>query len=350
MSQRLLLAVVTRNRPHANCFGGSSGGFRRGVSIVELLVVTGIIGLLASLTFSAVQQSRESARRLQCLGHLKQLGQATASFESSNGAIPETTAGHNGLGRRWQSISPHVHLLPFLDQSQLYSQVDFAERGIGPTSDPPKSTWNPELLKITVPVFRCPSDGQQWPGANNYRANMGGGPAVLKHVVNGVADEPANGSGPFRIWHGTRPAEISDGLSNTALFSERLVGGLRPSWFIGPRDYFFSQTGPIETIADAEAACWLPAGANPAHDAYSGTTWLMGGFRHTWYNHIRTPNSVFPDCGPQKGAFTARSAHPGGVNIVLADGAGRFITSNIELAVWRAIATRAGTDALSGEF
>ena len=325
------------------------GNRRSAFSLVELLVAIGIVGLLTSLVLSAVQVSRESARRVQCLDHLKQLGNAAMGHVSAHGGFPKTTAGQGQSQHSAQSISPHVYLLPFVEREQLYSRIDFDEPGATSLNAPPSSSANPELLTINVPLFRCPSDGQYWGGANNYRANMGAGPGALLAIHNGVAKEPANGTGAFRVFRSIRPAEISDGLSSTALFSERLVGGLSISTFSGTRDYFFPPIA-IDTIADADLACWLPAGTNPAHDAYSGTNWLFGGYRYTWYNHVRTPNSVLPDCGRVSGAYAARSAHPGGVNLLLADGAGRFVDSSIEPAVWRALATRAGGEALSNDF
>ncbi|MEX1232361.1 MAG: DUF1559 domain-containing protein [Planctomycetaceae bacterium] len=96
----------------------------------------------------------------------------------------------------------------------------------------------------------------------------------------------------------------------------------------------------------------LPPSANPPHDSYGGSSWLFGGWRHTWYNHIRTPNSPGWDCATGVGgggAVTARSFHFGGVNIVLGDGSGRFVSDSIDLAVWRALASRKNGEVI-GDF
>lgn len=107
--------------------------------------------------------------------------------------------------------------------------------------------------------------------------------------------------------------------------------------------------------SEAIDACRRYAVPNPGeHDSYCGFTWLLGGFNHTWYNHILTPNAGVPDCtigiflaGGGHGIYTARSFHPGGVHVLFADGAVRFVGDSIDLAVWRGLCTRRGKEALS---
>ena len=79
------------------------------------------------------------------------------------------------------------------------------------------------------------------------------------------------------------------------------------------------------------------------------TNWIDGDYRHTLYDHYLTPNSTTYDClrGPMHGWRTARSRHPGGVNILFADGSVHFIKNSINLAAWQAIATVAGGEVVS---
>ncbi|HUY93358.1 MAG TPA: DUF1559 domain-containing protein [Pirellulales bacterium] len=322
-----------------------------GVTLVETLVAIGLVSFLAALLLPAVQASRESGRRTQCLNHLRQIGIACNSHVSVHGTFPSNLVLKNGDPKERQEVSPHVRLLPYLDQSAVYDRVDFNEVVQYPAGSPPTSKVNQALLSIGIPVFLCPSDRFE-PGANSYRVNMGITPN------NGVRLSPPELAaldrsrfGAFRWWGAVAPAAISDGLAQTALFSEKLIGGGNSAYFDPPRDYFFV-AAPINHLAEAEALCPAPPSLNPPHDSYCGRTWLTCGFSQTWYNHIFTPNSQTPDCGSGSlgggpGAFSARSLHPGGVNVLFADGGSRFISESISLQVWRAIATRAGGESFN---
>ncbi|OYV78005.1 MAG: hypothetical protein B7Z73_19840, partial [Planctomycetia bacterium 21-64-5] len=171
------------------------------------------------------------------------------------------------------------------------------------------------------------------------------GPGIVAPAETATCTDPGNGTGAFVHGRSVRPAEFLDGLSNTAMFSERVMGGrgaYRPY-----SDYLVSLPD-ICTTSDAIGTCSSLA-TGGLYDAYAGATWLFGGWRQTWYNHLFTPNSPVPDCnanpiasGGGRGAYTARSYHPGGVNSAMADGSARFVSQDIDLSVWRALATRGG--------
>lgn len=323
-----------------------------GFTLVELLTTIGIIGIVVSLILPAVMSARSTARRAQCTGQLRQLGIAAASYQSARRVFPFTTIGMASPGGMARSISPQALLLPYLELSAVFSQIDFSESGMV-ASGKPTSTVNANLLTLTVRVFLCPDDNPA-AGANNYRANMGVIPMPGIRVGTSKPGLPTEAStGAFRINRALSPGSFTDGLANTVMFSEKLIGGLNDSRFDPPRDCFYSPY-PIELVDDAVLACQNPPSVNPPHDAYSGTTWLFGGYDQTWYNHIFPPNSPIPDCASNgaggHGAYTARSFHAGGVNAAFADGAVRSISENVDLTVWRAIATRAGGDAIGSDF
>ncbi|MEX0728700.1 MAG: DUF1559 domain-containing protein, partial [Planctomycetaceae bacterium] len=237
-----------------------------GFTLIEVLVSIGIVSLLIALTAPAVQQARESSRRLECLNNLKQLGLAASAHQATHGYFPYSTGGINADLDLINNISTHVRMLPYLDQANVFNRVDMAELGNGSDGSPPTSESNAALLAITIPVFLCPSDDAP-PGANNYRGNFGVGPAHHGRPENGPP-------GAFQFWKQMRDAQFMDGLSNTILFSEKLVGDFREDSFTSWRDSFFFTSASIETVADAEAACGFPPSANPPHDSYGGSSWL----------------------------------------------------------------------------
>ena len=100
---------------------------RRAFTLVELLVVIAIIGILIALLLPAVQAAREAARRSACKNNLKQIGLAVQNFHDVNRrlpaswkGIPPTTPGGNVDG--W---SVHAQILPYLEQGNLNSAIDF---------------------------------------------------------------------------------------------------------------------------------------------------------------------------------------------------------------------------------
>ncbi|HET6884003.1 MAG TPA: DUF1559 domain-containing protein [Pirellulales bacterium] len=324
----------------------------RGLTVIEVLVAISVIGLLVSLLLPAVAAALASARRVQCHDHLRQLAVAAASYQSTRGVFPYTMVGMNGVGTPVRSISPHALLLPYLELEPVYARITFDEPG-ATSAGKPSTKVNAPLLALSVAVFLCPDD-KVVPGANSYRANMGVTPSPLIRVgssIVGLATEEDTGA--FRVNRALAPAAFADGLSNTVMFSEKLLGGLNPSRFDPPRDCFYSPF-QIEAIDDAVLACQNPPSANPPHDAFCGTTWLFGGFDQTWYNHILAPNTWIPDCasdGPGgHGAYSARSFHARAVNAAFADGAVHCINENVDLSVWRAIGTRAGREAVPNDF
>lgn len=333
-----------------------------GITVVEVLVALAVITVLAALVLPAIHSIRESARRRRCLNNLRELGQASHNYASAHeDRFPETST--NGYDSRHHqllpSISPHRHLLPYLEQSDLYSRIDFHDMSInGPGA--PGIFVNPtqaRLLDARVPLFLCPSDVQR-PGATNYRANMGYGPGLYAPQPPAIAGFAGNAAGAFVHGRSVRLSEFDDGLSETVLFSEKLIGDGDPQVYTPWTDYFYFRGGDISSADEAVGACRSLSQPQPAHASYAGWTWLFGGWNSTWYNHILTPNSPIPDCsaggvqmaGGGHGAYTARSFHGGGVNAVFGDGSARFISDEINRSVWRALSTRAGSEAIGDLF
>lgn len=120
---------------------------RNGFTILELLVVMGIISLLAGLVLPAVNSARESARKIECVNHLKQLGLALHNYHDVYRRLP---AGWRSDSDRRSAFGWAASLLPYLEQNQLSNRVVF-ESAVD-------SMNNLEARGVTPPFFRCPSD------------------------------------------------------------------------------------------------------------------------------------------------------------------------------------------------
>lgn len=330
------------NRSHSR----SQFALRLGVTLVETLVVLGIVSLVTALALPALQQVREASRANSCRNHLRQMGLACETFVGLRGRYPR----YLNLNST-RTLSGHVELLPMLDQTALYDSIDRQEAGLAAT-EPVVSTDNPEAARTTVEVFLCPSDPSARDGANSYRACFGTTTGI--HASwdwgRGPLDAPESES-LWGLFCGKRdPSDVTDGLSCTAAYSERLIGDFAPQTYQPSVDIAIVTDGRLSLPADVERRCQRLRRDQP-HFSSAGATWLFGHRSQTAYNHVLPPNSGIPDCvtaGTSReigsGAVTARSYHPGGVHVCFADGSVRSVSEQIDVRIWRALATIHGRE------
>lgn len=337
---------------------------RSGFTLVEVLVVLGIIGLIFSLFLPAVQSGREAARRAKCANNLKQLGIALQNYETPYAALPPRILLHIlSIDAEVYMIagdySPQTALLPYLELSELYHSINFNTPMVF-MADISHYSANVTAARQTVEVFICPSDSLAIPqpfAPINYRGNAGlcgdcaSGPVRVRMTPGSTGQE----RGAFTIW-GARASDFPDGFSNTISFSEKPVGtlaGYEPIRDFVPVDADVQPPGELLSWADWVSIC-SDLRFNNERGAPVGRTWLLSGAYYTLFFVAAPPNSWIPDCGVGTdggtGVFSARSLHPNGVNTTFLDGSVRFIRSGVDAAVWRALGTRDGGEVVSGEF
>lgn len=325
---------------------------KRGFTLVELLVVIAIVGILIALLLPAVQAAREAARRSDCLNRLRQLGVATLNYEATHRKLPVGRVIPDAWG-------VHVRLLPYLEEINVYSIVDFGDAVA-------KNDARLEHLS----VFMCPSDTEDrlddnptddqdgW-GRNSYRGNAGSdvgrmtGPGTLAQQIE-------QNNGLFVTNREIRFRQVTDGTANTTMFSERVRGDGDFARIEEASDWF--KIPESNTTADQVANACLGLNITKMNTQQmqfprGGRNWPLGNYVPSRYNHILPPNHrscARNDSGAlgaknvnnKGGATTATSWHNGGVNTVRADGSGHFETSEIDVAVWRTLGSRDGGEAL----
>ena len=299
---------------------------RWAVTLVELLVVVAIIGLLIGLLLPAVQKVREAAARLTCANHLKQAGLALHQFAADRGAFPPGAV--SGPFPEAGVATDAVHgcwpfLLPFLDQpalSRAYRwDVDFFDRA------------NQPAVATQLKVLQCPAaepdrvvDAGHRGGAfanggrgacTDYGPVQGVGPGL---TVLGLIDLAANYDGALPENIMTRLADITDGTSNTLLVAEDT--GRPQLWQAGrPVPEAFAFGGPWASNANAVVIRGSSADGGTVHGPCG----------------INCTNDRQP-----------YSFHPGGANVLFADGSVHFLSAAIDIRVLAALATRAGGEAV----
>jgi len=301
-------------------------------TLIELLVVIAIIAVLIALLLPAVQQAREAARRSQCKNNLKQFGLALHNYHETMNILPPGMFGAPGIvdGNLW---GWGTMILPYLDQSPLYSSLSGFPNGTSYFTGQPATgfgaamtSFNPPntLLQTNLTIFRCPSDpgfslliipsgglnGSRQDKTNQFgRANYAG-------VIGSMCDPSSGlliGNGAFGESSSVRFRDFSDGLSNTFLIGERRSPGL---------------VGGLYTGGDT---IWC--GANDDEGPYidwQGMAVCMGicDLKSTLNLKMTSPPTVGTIATPQ--TYTAFSSqHSGGAHFVLGDGRVRFVSDSI---------------------
>jgi prepilin-type N-terminal cleavage/methylation domain-containing protein len=319
-----------------------------GFTLVELLVVIAIIGILIALLLPAVQAAREAGRRSQCLNNFKQFGIALHNYHDVFRRLPASDAGVVTASGSLQStgISEHARLLQYMEQANVYQLIDFKRKWDDPANAP--------AAAMRVPTFMCASDAAtKVPatyGPNNYYANQG-----AQILYGGVPPtDPANSNygmppsdGIFFTNSFLPLADIRDGLSATAAFSERVTGDFNNGVSTPKSDTFQPGTHPATPDA-ALADCRAMNVDDLSKQGYSniGAPWLEGYHSTTYYYHVAPPNDRSCMYPPGRIMTTANSYHPGGVQVLLCDSSVRFVSETVDVFVWRAAGTRAGGEAL----
>ena len=299
----------------------------RGFTLVELLVVIAIIGVLIALLLPAVQAAREAARRSECTSNLKQIGLALHNYHDVQRHLPLGKWG--GAGQK--KYSTHTLLLHYIEESNVYNMVDFSK-----TYD---HANNVQARGAVVSVFLCPSDPESslpagWAGTNYHGCE---GNVLTKSGTNGANGLFYNGSL-------LRMADVLDGLSKTAAFSERLKGDWSNA-IATERSDLFGPGGNPATLDDAVNACRAVVVSNLANQnlSNSGAPWLAGAIDNfIGFQTVAPPGDrscVFP---PGKSTLTANSGHPSGVNVLRCDGSVHFASQTVDIQVWRAAGSRNG--------
>ncbi|WP_165228156.1 DUF1559 family PulG-like putative transporter [Aquisphaera insulae] len=329
---------------------------RRALTLIEVLVTIGIIGLLLAILLPALQSAREAARRTQCSSNLSQIGIAFNGYLTLYGVFP--AAGMNGSkDMSYFQSSPFCRILPGLEQQELYHSLNF---DIPQSPFSPINTENTSAVSVSLSVFLCPTDGGPTlsaTGALSYRVNLGAGYKIFASLMGPT--EP----GAFEFHRWISPADFRDGLTYTALVSERLRGGGDPTGWDPARDPWYAGFSrnppyPIDTAIDYCAS--VPSGV-PPHSSIGGTSWFRNGFDYAWYNHATGVNSRIPDCtdlppeagirgSPGSGIYAARSFHGGGALVLTADGSVHWVKGGVALPIWRALGTRAGQETCGPPF
>ena len=324
---------------------------RGGLTLVELLVVIGLVSILLALLMPAVQYARESARQMACRNRLRQVAMAIHNYQSMYDKFPPTFIVRRGEQVRG-SWSIHARILPHLEEQQVANRIRL------------DADWHTQVESgipgMKLSVYLCPSElrpvarmknGRKYVHPINFGFNMGTWLVFDPRTMR-------SGDGAFCVTHPTSPRQFVDGLSNTLMASE--VKAYTP--------YIRNTADPGNRVPDTPDFVQKFPGEfklgrqwwrNTGH-----TVWPDGRVHHTGITTVFPPNhrvmlqheGIEYDVDYtswQEGrsrvratyaAVTARSYHVGKVHASMMDGSVRSFADGVALEVWRALGTRFGGD------
>jgi prepilin-type N-terminal cleavage/methylation domain-containing protein/prepilin-type processing-associated H-X9-DG protein len=308
---------------------------RAAFTLVELLVVMAIIGILISLLLPAVQSARETARRSQCQNNLRQLGLALHGFHNTYRVFPAsgwTMAGPGNPAGKFVGWRPLT--LPFIEQENLQQLYNFDLNwweGTNPTAGGvPVKTYHcpsvPERRDIASAVAKPPRPAMAFPvsiAPTDYEAIMG----VHATAINPQLYNAANRFSVMYRNSRTRVADVLDGTSQTIAVVECAA---RPLVFRVGRVNLAAANDQGIGWVDSEGPFSLDGsnadGSQEACTAANGCTYAI---------NKRNDNEPY-------------SFHPGGANMLFADGHIALLRDSIAMPVMAALCTRAAGETVSG--
>ncbi|MEA1950836.1 MAG: DUF1559 domain-containing protein [Planctomycetota bacterium] len=298
---------------------------RNGFTLVELLVVIAIIGILIALLLPAVQAAREAARRMQCSNNLKQIGLALQNYHATNSTFPY---GSHDLGPKVTNVIGHSwwpRIFPFVEQDVIFAEYDFNANWIV------TSPRNQGLVGDMVFHFmQCPSSNlprlAPFSGFSIQDPMYVGIAGAVDHPSTvpaghqgSIGDVSAGGVLLYKDHVGIR--DISDGTSNTMMVGEQ-------------SDWCRDAAG---TTINCRSDCGHGFTTGARDLAWDQRTFNLTTVRHPINEKSSSALGVLSNCGVN---HAIQSSHPGGAQVLLADGSVQFLDDETELRILYNLANR----------
>jgi prepilin-type processing-associated H-X9-DG protein/prepilin-type N-terminal cleavage/methylation domain-containing protein len=296
-----------------------------GFTLVELLVVIGIIAVLLALLVPAVQRVRDTAARTECVNNLKQIGLALQGYHGIYSSFPPGY--HSGYDDEGTDTGPGwgwaAFILPHIEQQSVFKAIQFEQEIEAPA--------NASVRVQQIQAYLCPADSVPATWTTMNFDSIGNPIAPICDVASanyigvfGVSEPGVEGEGIFYRGSSTRIADITDGTSQTMIVGERSFRWCQATW-----------------VGSVTGASMVPPPGSPAlAGEWNGSGFVLG---HT-FEGSGGPGSP----GTEANGFS--SQHSAGANFLFADGHVQFLQTTMNHEVYMALSTRGGDEPVGGDF
>ena len=321
---------------------------RTGFTLVELLVVIAIIGILIGLLLPAVQSVREAARRMQCSNNLKQIGTACHNYMTLFKEKFPPVAGmrmYPGQNAGGRNFGVFLFILPYMEQQALYDSVDQTKEIENLYNT---RTTTGRALGTVITTYICPSYSKEpkcettdstaryrWGALTLYNGVYGAYRTAQENekdssnndysiptLRNDISEGGLPDNGIFTLFKANAVSTVKDGLSNTLMFGEFVQideSGMHSTYNGNVRPWPWGTDGALATYP-AKVVRYPMNSVN--RDRPNGV-----GFNH----------------------LTFGSEHAAGANFLRADASCSYVSDNIELRIYKNLATRNGAESETGD-
>lgn len=297
---------------------------RKGFTLIELLVVIAIMATLIGLLLPAVQKSRDAASRMNCQGHLKQIGLAALNYHDTAKVFPpgytsSFDSNGNDLGPGW---GWNAYLLPYMEEQSLFNKINF--------SLPIEAPVHAFLRSTSLKLLLCPSVDAPKSFPVGPRTSLGILTSTVCELPSssytgnfGISEPGVDGEGIFYRNSKLTLTDITDGTSHTLL--------------VGERSSKYSETTWIGSVTGSKFS--TPTGSPLAFELNEPSNFVL--------SHV---GEMFSGAATPLEINNFSSNHSGVVNYLFADGHVKSLSSSVDLKTLKALATRDGGEAPSGDY
>ncbi len=317
---------------------------RRGFTLIELLVVIAIIAILIALLVPAVQKVREAAARTTCQNNLKQLALGCHGFNDTFKYLPPNYLdGYGVTNHGWSWIAM---ILPYIEQGDLFNKANLGTHGANGTPASRLDVSGGTILTSPIGMLRCPSDKDFDVMIWTDRADVAPTPVAISNY-KGVAG--ANWEWGNALWNpGYNPngsASDQEGLDNGNGIFYRSSGTGDPG-LVGT---YTAKKISLLLIPDGTSNTFMIGESLPARSQWTGA-WAYS-------NNVNGTCAIYPNAPLTTGLtiapgtwgdnYSFHSNHSDGLHFAFADGTVRFISNDINVALYRQLATRNGGEVVT---
>ncbi len=296
---------------------------RHGFTLVELLTAVAIIGVLMAIALPAVNVAREATRRTQCTAKLSQLVIAIENHQSAHDAYPpgrflgEYGSGPDSTAWSWMAMT-----LPYMEEQAVYDSGNI----------PIETLEDSEATNAHIASFICPSADGDYLTPTTNAGNVTGFP-VGQTTYKGVSGSNWGADRSLKQWSVRTPFR-NEGTNGSF---DGLGNGDGNLWRSD-----IANRNSQRHIADGTSKTFIVGEDLPRYNIWS--SWPYS--NNAYGTCAIPPNHIPDDVKWQYESYSFRSDHPGGLNFAFADGSVRFIADSVDLEVYRAMATRSGSEKL----